>query len=88
MLCFSDAPEKAFRATIYLRCIKENQVLTNLIFSELKIAPNKELSIPQLELLAVLFGARSLIFVEKTLQLRIKEMILWADSKCVLHWLQ
>ena len=37
-----------------------------------RIAHNKKLSIPRLELLAILIGARSLNFVEKPLQLKIK----------------
>ena len=61
----------------------------DLIFSKSRIPPNKELSIPRLEPLTFLLGARSLNFMEKkSLQLKIKEMIWWADSKCVLHWLQ
>ena len=60
--------------------------MPSLIFSKSRIAPNKELSIPRLELVTVLFGARSLNFVGKSLQLKIKEMILWTDSKCVLRW--
>ena len=47
-----------------------------------------KLLIHQLELLAVLLGARNLNFVEKSLLLKIKEMIFWTDSKFVLHWLQ
>ena len=88
LLRFCDASGKAFGTTVYLRCIKENHISINLIFSKSRIAPNKELSIPRLELLAVLLGARSLKFVEKSLQLKMKEMILWTDSKCVLHWLR
>ena len=84
--CISDASGKIFWTTIYLRCIEEYQVLPSLIFSKSRIAPNKELSIPRLELVTVLFGARSLNFVGKSLQLKIKEMILWTDSKCVLRW--
>ena len=60
LLCFRDVSGKAFGKTIYLRCIKENQVLTRLIFSKTKIARNKELPIPRLELLAALLGTRSL----------------------------
>ena len=54
--------------------LKENQVSTSLIFSLSKIAPDKELLIPRLELLAALLGARSLNFVEKSLQLKIKKL--------------
>ena len=88
LLCFCDASGKAFGTTIYMRCKKENQTMTNLIFSKSRIAPLKETSLPRLELLAVLIGARSINFVEKSLQLDIKKKILWTDSQCVLHWLK
>ena len=65
LLCFSDASGKAFGTAFYLRCIKENQVLNNLIFSKSRIPPNKELSVPRLEPLAFLLGARRLNFMEK-----------------------
>ena len=51
---------------------KDNQVSTNLLFSKSMIVPNKELSIPRLEPLAVSLAARSLKFVEKSLQLKKK----------------
>ena len=46
------------------------------------------LDLNYLLLLTVLFRARSLNFVEKTLPLKIKEMILWTYSKCILLWLR
>ena len=58
-----------------MKFIKEDQVSSKLIFSKQMIAPNKELSIPLLELLAVLLGARSLKFVEKSLQLKINYLV-------------
>ena len=42
------------------------------------------LDLNYLLLLTVLFRARSLNFVEKTLPLKIKEMIFWTYSKCIL----
>ena len=58
-----------------MKFIKEDQVSSKLIFSKQMIAPNKELSIPLLELLAVLLGARSLKFVEKSLQLKTNYLV-------------
>ena len=52
--------------------VKENQALNNLIFSKPRTAPNKELLVPQLELLRPSLGARSLKFVEKSFQLEMK----------------
>ncbi|VDI29695.1 Hypothetical predicted protein [Mytilus galloprovincialis] len=45
------------------------------------------MSIPRLELMAVLIGVRSLIFVKSELNISIEEMYLWSDSQCVLKWI-
>ena len=62
LLSFSKRLGKAFEATIYLRCIKENKLSSNLIYSKSMITPSKELSQPRIELLTVFLGARSLNF--------------------------
>ena len=48
----------------------------------------RELTIPRLELLAVVIGIRALKFVTKELRLKVPERILWTDSQCVLYWLK
>ena len=88
LLCFCDASSKAYGISIYLRCIENDEVISNLIFSKSRIAPLKETSLPRLELLAVLIGARSINFVKESLKIEIRQNILWTDSQCVLHWLR
>ena len=53
LLCFSDASGKAYATNIYLRCVQGTSVTTNLIFSKAGVAPNKSITLPRLELLAV-----------------------------------
>ena len=48
----------------------------------------KHLTIPRLELLAMLIGVRAANFIVKELGIEISERILWSDSQCVLHWLR
>ena len=48
----------------------------------------KDITLPQLELLAVLIGVRAGNFVTKELKLPISKRILWTDSECVLHWIK
>ena len=89
MLAFCDASEKTYAVTIYLRSSQDEQVTTNLIFSKSRIAPRKLLTIPQLELMSMLIGVRSLNFIQKQMKLhKNTERILWTDSKCVLHWIK
>ena len=51
------------------------------------LAPVKEMTIPRLELMAVLIGVRSLKFVEKEMKIPIEKKFLWTDSQCVLKWI-
>uniref|UniRef100_A0A8D9B6W8 Integrase catalytic domain-containing protein n=1 Tax=Cacopsylla melanoneura TaxID=428564 RepID=A0A8D9B6W8_9HEMI len=85
---YSDACTKTYAATIYLRCIGEQDICTNLMFSKIKIAPRKQtLTLPRLELLGVLIAFRSLKFVRSALNLNIDKFYLWCDNQCVLCWL-
>ena len=46
------------------------------------------MSIPRLELIALLIGVCSLKFVSKVLGFESTQRIIWADSKCILNWLK
>ncbi|XP_045201835.2 uncharacterized protein LOC123555228 [Mercenaria mercenaria] len=46
------------------------------------------MTIPRLELMAVLIGVRCLKFVTDQLKLDLKQLYLWTDSQCVLHWIK
>ena len=70
LLCFCDASNKVYATAIYLRNISDGTV--NLFFSRARNAPRrKTLTIPRLELLSVLIGVRSLLFVTKTLKIEV-----------------
>ena len=88
LLCFCDASVKAFATVVYLQLISANTSICRLIFSKTRLAPTKQVSMPRLELLAVIIGVRSMHFVESQLKLKISEKILWTDSQCVLHWMK
>ena len=85
---------KAYAASVYLRIKEKTEIKTHLIFSKMRLVPvnkgkgRKELTIPRLELLAVLIGIRAANFVTKQLRLKITDRILWTDSQCVLYWLK
>ena len=86
LLCFCDASTKAYAATVYLRQETTDSCRVDLVFAKTRLAPNKKINIPRLELLAVVIGLRCLDFVEQHLKLSVKK-ILWTDSQCVLHWI-
>uniref|UniRef100_A0A1I7V878 RT_RNaseH_2 domain-containing protein n=1 Tax=Loa loa TaxID=7209 RepID=A0A1I7V878_LOALO len=79
---FSDASPVAYAVSVYV--IQENEA--SLVFAKSRIAPIKGMTIPKLELLAVLIGVRAAQFVIKQIELENIKVALWSDSKCV-HWI-
>ncbi|XP_068735663.1 uncharacterized protein [Montipora capricornis] len=57
LFCFTDASAKAYSAAVYLYSVGRTANV-NLVFSKVRVAPTKQLSIPRLELLAVVIGTR------------------------------
>ena len=88
LLCFCDASEKAYATDIYLKILCEGKADVNLPFLKSRIAPKKKMSIPRLELLALLIGIRSLKFVSKELKLDNTKITVWTDSQYVLNWIK
>ena len=81
LICFCDASKDAYATAIYLKTMnEERKSRVNLIFSKARIAPKKAMSIPRLELMALLIGVRSLKFVSKELGLESTQRIIWTDS--------
>lgn len=57
----------------------------SLLIAKSRVAPLKSLTLPRLELMAGLIGARLTKHVQK--ELKIENVQLWTDSQIVLHWL-
>ena len=87
LLVFCDASKYAYAAAVYLRQEAKDRCMNRLVFSKARLAPNKELSIPRLELLAALIGVKCMKFVENELKLEIEQKHMWINSKCVLKWI-
>ena len=87
LLVFCDASKHAYAAAVYLLQGNAVSCRVDLIFSKARLAPNKNTTIPRLELLAALIGVRCLKLVEKELKVPISKMNLWLDSQCVLNWI-
>lgn len=67
---------------MFLRCRNE---ISTLVMSKTRVAPLKELTLPRLELMAAVLGARLARHIIGSIH--IKEVFLWSDSQIVLHWL-
>ena len=88
LLCFCDASVMAYAAAIYLRASDGRRIDVNLVFSKCRLAPRKSLTIPRLELHALLIGVRALEHVTKQLHISVSARFIWSDSKCALSWLR
>ncbi|XP_062558096.1 uncharacterized protein LOC134222969 [Armigeres subalbatus] len=86
---FVDASELAYSAAAYFRVIRDQgETDCILVMAKTKVAPLKPLSVPRLELLAAVLGARLMKFVEESHTLKIKQKFIWSDSATVLAWLK
>ena len=88
LVCFCDASTKAYAASVYLLQSTQDGHKSELIFAKSRLAPIKSMTIPQLEIMAVLIGVRCLKFVQEQLQIHMHSKYLFTDfSQCALHWL-
>jgi len=51
-----------------------------------RVAPIKSLTLPRLELMAAVMGARLMQHIQNSLS--IQNINLWSDSQIVIHWIQ
>lgn len=87
LLCFCDASSSAYAAAVYLHQTSVKEKRCDLVFAKSRLAPVNGITIPRMELMAVLIGVRCLKFVGDQLKIKLDESYLWTDSQCVLGWL-
>jgi hypothetical protein len=86
---FTDASLEAYAAVAYLRFEHQGQIDVSLIMGKSRVAPNKPLSMPRLELLGAVLGSRLAKLVKGQLRfINISKTYYWTDSKTVLAWIQ
>ncbi|XP_053691446.1 uncharacterized protein LOC128739963 [Sabethes cyaneus] len=85
---FVDASAQAFAAVAYFRIIDRGQVRVSLVSSKTKVAPLRGVSIPRLELMAALLGARLRKSIVENHSLEIKKTCFWSDSSTVCSWIK
>ncbi|XP_060559357.1 uncharacterized protein LOC132719590 [Ruditapes philippinarum] len=76
--------KSAYATAIYLQQENATDVKSNLIFAKTRLAPVKAMTIPRLEVMAVLIGVRCLKFVKTQLMIEISQEYLWTDSQVAL----
>ena len=86
--CFSDASISAYGAVVYCRTIGPNGFCTGFIMSKNRVAPIKRVTLPRLELLGIVIGARLTKFVSETFNRPPTRIVCWSDSQVALHWIK
>lgn len=86
---FCDASPQAYGAAAYVRYRHSvtGNVASGLLFSKVRVAPLKELSLPRLELLAALIGSRMIKYLRNVLQDSESSYFMWTDSMIALCWI-
>lgn len=85
---FSDSSSSAYAACAYLRSGNPGEVNVQLLMSRARVAPLKPTTIPRLELIGCLCGARLADMVKKMIEFPDLPVILWTDSTTALCWIQ
>ena len=82
---FSDASTTAYGAAAYF----VSQGTSKLVMAKAKVAPLKSITLPRLELTAVLLASRLFSFIDEAYkqELNIIKTIIWSDSQITLCWL-
>ena len=90
LIVFADASEKAYGCCVYLKTTTDKCSTVSLVMSKVKIAPLKRITLPRLELLAALLGARLVRFISSALELDLESCSFscWTDSEITLKWIQ
>ncbi|GBP34196.1 hypothetical protein EVAR_30749_1 [Eumeta japonica] len=86
---FGDASEHAYVAVAYWRAVRpDGTVHLALVAGKSRVAPNKVMSIPRLELQAALLACRLATNIQKEDRIAAERRMLWCDSKTVLRWIR
>ena len=86
---FNDASEKAYATVAYLRNEHaDGSVTISFITSKTKVAPLKVITLPRLELMSAVIGARLSIKIKNALKDPDMKVVFWLDSQIALHWIK
>jgi hypothetical protein len=85
---FCDASERAYGAVLYIRSVSETTCSVRLVCSKNRLAPLKKVTLPRLELLVALLGARLLRYFCHETGFDATRAILWSDSTVTLGWIR
>lgn len=85
---FSDSSKVAYGSVLYLKTGEDDHVSVQLLSAKSRVAPMKKMTIPRLELLSCLIGARLTQSVKSALSLEKIKTFYWSDSSTALAWIR
>lgn len=85
---FCDASEEAAATVCYIVNVSKEQREAVLVAARTKVAPNKPISIPRMELQAAVLGVRLAHHVKTQHSVTFENETYWTDSRNVLCWLR
>lgn len=86
---FVDASEEAYAAAAYVRGFSSSgEVVCTLVMAKTRVAPARATTMPRMELLAAVLGARLADSVMKATTMPITRQVFWSDSMDCLCWVR
>ncbi|UYV80141.1 hypothetical protein LAZ67_18001817 [Cordylochernes scorpioides] len=85
---FCDASAIAYATVIFMRKENASVIVVRFVEARNRLATIKRITIPRLELLACLIGARLLVHVLENLEESPEKIQCWTDSSPALYWIQ
>ncbi|UYV60695.1 hypothetical protein LAZ67_1001953 [Cordylochernes scorpioides] len=85
---FCDASAIAYATVIFMRIENASVIVVRFVEARNRLATIKRITIPRLELLACLIGARLLVHVLENLEESPEKIQCWTDSSPALYWIQ
>ncbi|GBM73084.1 hypothetical protein AVEN_17668-1 [Araneus ventricosus] len=89
MHIFCDSSQVAYGAVAYFRWeTTSGEVGVRFIMARSRLAPLKKLSLPRLELMGALVGAKLWKHLSVVFKSLVKRVVMWTDSEICLHWIK
>ena len=85
--CILYASQRAYGTVLYVRSSTREGVIVILACSKNRLAPVKKITVPRLEILTALVGARLLEYFSRETGLDIRDATLWTDATVALNWI-
>ncbi len=88
-MSFAMQVKRAYCAVGYLQGKSETaEIISTLVASKSRVVPLKKMTLPRLELMGALIGARLAHNMLKALKIRESHLYMWTDSMIVLNWIR